>query len=94
MKETPVATDKPKLTAYVSQEIKTELQRRAENESRSESAELEEIIKIFLDPNSVVIQIKPETRKNLEKWAEEEVRTVEGLIEWLVEKSVKESRKI
>ena len=90
MKVDPVATDKPKLTAYVSQEIKTELQRRAEHESRSESAELEEIIKIFLNPNSVVVQIKPETRKILEKWAENEIRTIESLIEWLVEKTVKE----
>jgi hypothetical protein len=90
MKVNPVATDKPKLTAYVSQEIKTELQRRADNESRSESAELEEIIKIHLNPHNVVIQIRPETRQLLEAWANEEVRTVEGLIEWLVEKSAKE----
>lgn len=93
MKVNPVATDKPKLTTYVSQEIKTEFQRRADNESRSESAELEEIIKIHLDPNSVVIQIRPETRKLLEEWADEEVRTIEGLIEWLIEKSAKEHRK-
>ncbi len=40
---------------------------------------------------SFVLRINPETLKELEKWAEDEFRSVNGQIEYLLQKALKEN---
>ena len=40
---------------------------------------------------SFVLRINPETLKELEKWAEDEFRSVNGQIEYLLQKALKDN---
>ncbi len=40
---------------------------------------------------SFVLRINPETLKELEKWAEDEFRSLNGQIEYLLQKALKEN---
>ena len=42
---------------------------------------------------SFVLRINPETFKLIEKWAEDEFRSVNGQIEWMVNKSLKDAKR-
>jgi hypothetical protein len=41
-----------------------------------------------------VLRIDPETFKAIEKWAEDEFRSVNGQLEWIINKSLKESKRL
>lgn len=43
---------------------------------------------------SFVLRIDPETFKAIEKWAEDEFRSVNGQLEWIINKSLKESKQL
>jgi hypothetical protein len=43
---------------------------------------------------SFVLRINPETFKLIEKWADDEFRSVNGQIEWMVNKSLREAKRI
>jgi hypothetical protein len=43
---------------------------------------------------SFVLRIDPETFKAIEKWAEDEFRSVNGQLEWIINKSLKESKRL
>ncbi len=43
---------------------------------------------------SFVLRISPEMFKEVEKWAEDEFRSVNGQIEWLINKSLKEAKRL
>ncbi len=43
------------------------------------------------DKKAFILRISPETMKELEKWAEDEFRSVNGQIEYLLQKSLRES---
>ncbi|MGD1844405.1 MAG: Arc family DNA-binding protein [Salibacteraceae bacterium] len=43
---------------------------------------------------SFVLRIDPETFKLIEKWAEDEFRSVNGQIEWMIHKSLKEAKRL
>lgn len=43
---------------------------------------------------SFVLRIDPETFKQIEKWAEDEFRSVNGQIEWMIHKSLKEAKRL
>ena len=43
---------------------------------------------------SFVLRIDPETFKQIEKWADDEFRSVNGQIEWMINKSLKESKRL
>ena len=42
---------------------------------------------------SFVLRIDPEKFKQIEKWAEDEFRSVNGQLEWLISKSLKEAKR-
>ena len=42
---------------------------------------------------SFILRINPETYKAIEKWAEEEFRSVNGQIEWMLDKALKEAKR-
>ncbi|MEW7279490.1 Arc family DNA-binding protein [Aquimarina sp. 2201CG1-2-11] len=43
---------------------------------------------------SFVLRIDPETFKQIEKWADDEFRSVNGQIEWILSKSLKEAKRL
>jgi hypothetical protein len=43
------------------------------------------------DKKSFVLRIDEETYKALEKWAADEFRSVNGQIEWIIDRALKES---
>ncbi len=43
---------------------------------------------------SFVLRIDPETFKQIEKWADDEFRSVNGQLEWLINKSLKDSKRL
>ena len=43
---------------------------------------------------SFVLRIDPETFKQIEKWAADEFRSVNGQLEWMVSKSLKDARRL
>jgi hypothetical protein len=40
-----------------------------------------------------VLRIDPETMKAIEKWAADEFRSVNGQIEWILDKALKEAKR-
>ncbi len=43
---------------------------------------------------SFVLRIDPETFKLIEKWADDEFRSVNGQIEWMIHKSLKDAKRL
>ena len=43
---------------------------------------------------SFVLRIDPETFKQIEKWADDEFRSVNGQIEWIINISLKDSKRL
>lgn len=43
---------------------------------------------------SFVLRIDPETFKAIEKWAEDEFRSVNGQLEWMINKSLKDAKRL
>ena len=43
---------------------------------------------------SFVLRINPETFKLIEKWADDEFRSVNGQLEWMISKSLKEHKRL
>lgn len=43
---------------------------------------------------SFVLRIDPDTFKQIEKWAEDEFRSVNGQMEWIINKSLKEAKRL
>jgi hypothetical protein len=46
------------------------------------------------EKKAFVLRIHPDTLKDLEKWADDEFRSVNGQIEYLLQKALKESKRI
>lgn len=42
---------------------------------------------------SFILRINPETYKAIEKWAEDEFRSVNGQIEWVLDKALKDAKR-
>ncbi|HBZ35672.1 MAG TPA: Arc family DNA binding domain-containing protein [Rikenellaceae bacterium] len=42
------------------------------------------------EKKSFVLRIDPETMKAIEKWAADEFRSINGQLEWIINKSLKE----
>jgi len=43
---------------------------------------------------SFVLRINPETFKSIEKWADDEFRSVNGQLEWMINKCLKDAKRI
>ncbi|AXT50761.1 Arc family DNA binding domain-containing protein [Aquimarina sp. BL5] len=43
---------------------------------------------------SFVLRISPETFKLIEKWADDEFRSVNGQLEWMIHKSLKDAKRL
>jgi hypothetical protein len=43
---------------------------------------------------SFVLRIDPETFKQIEKWAADEFRSVNGQLEWMISKSLKDDKRL
>ena len=41
-----------------------------------------------------VLRIDPETFKHIEKWADDEFRSVNGQLEWIINKSLKDAKRL
>mgnify|MGYP000111791613 FL=1 len=41
-----------------------------------------------------MLRINPETFKQIEKWAEDEFRSVNGQLEWIINKSLKDAKRL
>ncbi len=41
-----------------------------------------------------MLRINPETFKQIEKWADDEFRSVNGQLEWIINKSLKDSKRL
>ena len=46
------------------------------------------------DKKSFVLRINPETFKQIEKWAADEFRPVNGQLEWMMNKSLKDAKRL
>lgn len=42
----------------------------------------------------IVLRLDPELAKAVEKWAEDEFRSINGQLEWIIHKSLKEAGRI
>lgn len=45
------------------------------------------------EKKNFVLRLNPDTYKALEKWAADEFRSVNGQVEWIIDKSLKEARR-
>lgn len=43
---------------------------------------------------SFVLRIDPETFKLIEKWADDEFRSVNGQLEWMIHKALKDAKRL
>lgn len=43
---------------------------------------------------SFVLRIDPETYKQIEKWADDEFRSVNGQLEWIINKGLKDAKRL
>ncbi|MCH2216168.1 MAG: Arc family DNA binding domain-containing protein [Flavobacteriales bacterium] len=43
---------------------------------------------------SFVLRIDPELFKSIEKWADDEFRSVNGQLEWIIHKSLKDAKRL
>ncbi len=43
---------------------------------------------------SFVLRINPETFKLIEKWADDEFRSVNGQLEWMINKTLKDAKRL
>lgn len=43
---------------------------------------------------SFALRISPETFKQIEEWADDEFRSVNGQIEWMINKSLKDAKRL
>ncbi|WP_439181836.1 hypothetical protein [Carboxylicivirga taeanensis] len=43
---------------------------------------------------SFVLRIDPETFKQIEKWADDEFRSVNGQLEWMIHKCLKDAKRL
>ncbi len=43
---------------------------------------------------SFVLRIDPETFKSIEKWADDEFRSVNGQLEWMIHKALKDAKRL
>ena len=43
---------------------------------------------------SFVLRISPETFKQIEKWSDDEFRSVNGQLEWIINKSLKDAKRL
>lgn len=43
---------------------------------------------------SFVLRIDPETFKSIEKWADDEFRSVNGQLEWMIHKCLKDAKRL
>lgn len=41
-----------------------------------------------------MLRINPETFKQIEKWADDEFRSVNGQLEWIINKSLKDAKRL
>lgn len=41
-----------------------------------------------------VLRIDPDTFKKIEKWADDEFRSVNGQLEWIINKSLKDAKRL
>ena len=41
-----------------------------------------------------VLRIDPDTFKQIEKWADDEFRSVNGQLEWIINKSLKDAKRL
>ncbi|HON54658.1 MAG TPA: DNA-binding protein [Bacteroidales bacterium] len=46
------------------------------------------------EKKSFVLRIDPETMKAIEKWAADEFRSINGQLEWIINKSLKEAGRL
>ena len=49
---------------------------------------------IMSKKKSFVLRLDPETLKAIEKWAGDEFRSMNGQLEWIITKSLKDNRRI
>ena len=43
---------------------------------------------------SFVLRIDPDTFKQIEKWADDEFRSVNGQLEWMISKALKDAKRL
>jgi hypothetical protein len=43
---------------------------------------------------SFMLRLNPETYKQIEKWADDEFRSVNGQLEWMIQKSLKDAKRL
>nr|WP_319400171.1 Arc family DNA-binding protein [uncultured Carboxylicivirga sp.] len=43
---------------------------------------------------SFVLRVDPETYEQIEKWAEDEFRSVNGQLEWMIHKALKDAKRL
>jgi hypothetical protein len=48
---------------------------------------------IMSDKKTFVLRLHPKTYEALEKWAADEFRSVNGQLEWIIDKSLKDARR-
>jgi predicted transcriptional regulator len=85
-----VTTDKAKVTIYVDEELKSKLKEIAKKSDKSLSLTISDLLEPILFDDAVVIEISKDKSRSLQEWAKKEHRTVEGQINWLIDKALSE----
>jgi len=90
-----VPTDKPRLTTYVSVELKSAVEQWADAESRTVSSQIENLLdSVLIKKDSVLLRLQGPMRLRLEASAKEKSTSLEQLIEWIIFESLqKEAQK-
>jgi hypothetical protein len=79
-----VPTEKAKIQAYIGDALKNELSRDAERNDRSLSAEITSILEKYKDSEHFLIRVPERVREIIQNMANEDNRSVENLIEWII----------
>ncbi len=84
MTEKQVPSSKPTIQAIVSEKLRALLESDASKNDNSLSAEVGKILEQYKDPNHFLVRVPEKIREQLDNEAQDENRSVENLIEWII----------
>lgn len=79
-----VPSSKPTIQALVSKGLRALLEADATKNDNSLSAEVGRILELYKDPNHFLIRVPEKIKEQIEEEAQNENRSTENLIEWII----------
>ena len=86
----PVATDKARLSTYVSDDVKARIEAFASANGCSVSKAIEALVELATADEIRLIQVPEKSWVQLQAWAREERRPTEQQAQWVLENAIRE----